>query len=496
MARPLMVVGTASHVGKSVIATALCRILYQEGYRVAPFKAQNMSLNSAVTPSGREIGRAQAAQAEACDVVPNEHMNPVLLKPTRDNVSQIVVQGRVWGDSSAVEYGQRTDTLWSYVTESYEYLAKRFDLLVMEGAGSPVELNLKPRDIANMRMALHANANVVLVADIDRGGVFASVVGTLSLMTEAERACVRGVIVNRFRGNPTLFEDGRRILEELTGIPVIGVVPYIQNLYIDEEDGVAIERSNVVITPRIQDVPMLQIAVIQLPHISNFTDLDPLFLEPDLHVFYATLPKDLANAHAIILPGTKNTMEDAAWLHTTGLGDSILQAAARGVQIFGICGGYQMLGRVVRDPHHVEASFDEIRGLNQLPIETTMLQEKQTHLVEGQLIAPFQNVSVNGYEIHMGSTVLDEGASPFAQRLDGSVDGAMANGGDVVGTYLHGIFHNDDFRSRWLNRLRVKHGMAQRPIATSLQFVRAAEYDRLADVVRANIDVDAIRSWL
>jgi adenosylcobyric acid synthase len=500
VAKSLMVMGTASNVGKSVLCTALCRILVQDGYRVAPFKAQNMSLNSAVTPTGREIGRAQAVQAAACGIAANEHMNPVLLKPTSLDKSQVMLQGRVYETTSARAYFQeRTGEIWDAVVESYEYLAARYDVLVIEGAGSPVEMNLKSRDIANMRTAELADADVLLVADIERGGIFAAVVGTLQLLSARERARIRGVIVNKFRGDRSLFDDGVRLLEELTDVPVLGVIPHLRDLGIEEEDSVALdERRYRSASSDAPDREAVRIAVIQLPHISNFTDFDPLFLEPGVHAYFCRRPEDVGAAHAVLLPGTKNTMEDLQWLRETGFVDVLAQRRAEGAVVFGVCGGYQMLGKEVRDPEGHESSIPVCKGLDWLPVVTTLEREKTTVLVQGHLEGAFAPIPVSGYEIHMGQSLGLSGYQPFAtvrQTTDDVTrpDGAVNADGTVMGTYLHGIFDNDAFRQAWLNQVRERFGISP-PVSSELSMAstRAQAFDRLATVVREHLEMDAV----
>ncbi|WP_067618324.1 cobyric acid synthase [Alicyclobacillus acidiphilus] len=501
MAKAIMVVGTSSGVGKSVLCTALCRLLQQDGRRVAPFKAQNMSLNSAITPSGREIGRAQAVQAEACRIAPNEHMNPVLLKPTSARASQVVVQGRVLGTQT--DFADGTDGLeylWSRVEESFRLLADEFDVIVIEGAGSPVEMNLKARDIANMRTAALADADVVLVADIDRGGVFAYVYGTIALLTPEERGRVKGVVINKFRGDPALFEDGKRLLESYTGIPVIGVIPYLGDLEIDEEDSVALagpryrgERS--------EDAQTLRIRVVALPYMSNFNDFDPLFAEPAVSVQFCRHVREAADAHVVILPGTKNTLLDLQWMKATGWFDAIASSHGRGTHIVGVCGGYQMLGREVADPDGIESANGEIlRGLGLLPVRTVWHSEKTTVLVDGIATLPEGEVPIRGYEIHMGVSTYVEGATPFARvRADSDtkwrVDGAIADGGRVIGTYVHGLFDHDVFRTAWLDMVRTAHGLS-RPAGevapVPYQARREANYDRLANLLREHVDLSVL----
>lgn len=494
-----MVVGTASNAGKSILCTALCRILTQDGLSVAPFKAQNMSLNSAVTPSGREIGRAQAVQAEACGIAPNEHMNPVLLKPTGQHKSQVVLQGRVYETKTAKDYfRERTGAIWDAVVESYTFLSARYDLLVIEGAGSPVEMNLKPRDIANMRTAELADAVVVLVADIDRGGIFASVVGTLQLLNEAERKRVQGIVVNKFRGDRSLFDDGVQLLESYTGIPVLGVIPLIADLDIEEEDSVALDDIRYH-TRKDSDKNCLQVVIVQLPHMSNFTDFDPLFLEPSVSVYFSKSPEDITFAHVVILPGTKNTMDDLAWLHQTGWATKIDALVKDGAFVFGICGGYQMLGHTVFDPHGVESSIGQVSGLGYLPVNTTLLAEKATILVQGEIVAQYarQKLRVQGYEIHMGKTTPLAGYLPFAsvqseQDLVGRFEGAISETGAIVGTYLHGILDNDAFRAAWLGTTRCRFGLAPVESNLSMNAQRSAAYDRLAEIVRTHLNMNVL----
>lgn len=500
MAKSLMVMGTASNVGKSILCTALCRIFVQDGYKVAPFKSQNMSLNSAVTPTGREIGRAQAVQADACGIAANEHMNPVLMKPTGNNQSQIVLQGRVYTTQSARDYfAQRNSEIWDAVVESFNYLALRYEILVIEGAGSPVEMNLKSREIANMRTAELAQADVLLVADIDKGGIFASLVGTMQLLMESERARVKGIIINKFRGDRSLFEDGVRLIEEYTGVPVLGVIPYIRDLGIEEEDSVALENHrNGVGRSNEADGDAIHIAVIQFPHISNFTDVDPLFLESGVHTYFCRKPEEVGNAHAIILPGSKNTIDDLHWLGESGMIEVIDQRRRAGAVVFGICGGYQMLGTQVRDPDGQESNVPVRYGLNWLPIVTTLQREKITVLVQGHLASFYAAIPVSGYEIHMGRSIGLLDYQPFASirtspeeelRMDGAVNVEKT----VMGTYLHGIFDNDLFRQKWLADVRSRFGLKSANASQwSMVDTRAQAFDRLAQVVREHLNINLL----
>jgi adenosylcobyric acid synthase len=500
MAKSLMVLGCASDVGKSVLCAGLCRIFAQSGWAVAPFKAQNMSLNSAITPSGREIGRAQAVQAEAAGILPNEHMNPVLLKPTSDYRTQVVLQGRVFGHVSAQQYFYGTkDELWHAIVESYQYLADRYDLIVMEGAGSPVEMNLKDRDIANLRIAEMADANILLVADIERGGVFASIVGTLALMAPHERCRVKGLVINKFRGDPELFRSGVAWLEEYTGIPVLGVIPYLPHLGLEAEDSLALKSDQYqVAKPSIPNA--IRIVVALLPHLANFTDLDPLFLEQDVEIWFDQDPASVSEGvDAVILPGTKNTMDDLQWLNERGWTATIQKFADQGGTVFGICGGLQMMGTRVLDPHGMESSSAEIGGLGLFSYETVLTAEKQTRLVEGEIVlTPFYGMKVKGYEIHMGETNGVPAAQIFSRvhsQGHNWGDGVGTADGALVGTYLHGIFHNDVFRTAWLNRLRQKKGIAPLNIRL-IDTVKSLAYDQWADHLRAHLAWDYLHQWL
>ncbi|QSO47495.1 cobyric acid synthase [Alicyclobacillus mengziensis] len=504
MTRSLMVVGTSSNVGKSILAAALCRILTQDGHRVAPFKAQNMSLNSAVTPSGREIGRAQAVQAEACGILSNEHMNPVLLKPTGNMQSQIVLQGRSMGTRSAKDYFyDEKELLWKAVVESYQFLAQRHDIIVIEGAGSPVEMNLKQRDMANMRTAQMADAGVLLIADIDRGGVFASIVGTLQLLDPDEKRLVKGILINKFRGDARLFDEGRRWLEDYTGVPVLGLIPYIPNLAIDEEDSVGMSGDRYHQAKAIRNG--IRVGIVQLPYISNFTDFDPLFLEPGVDASFCTQPEDLNHVDAIVIPGTKSTLMDLSWLHDNGWAASIQRSVQGGAHVLGICGGYQMLGIEVHDPEHLESEIDTSSGLGFFDAVTTMYADKTTVLVEGEFAGEFTGIPVKGYEIHMGVTKFSGTRNPLAMTYrvysdgvhtspsDSPIpEGQISTDGRITGTYLHGLLHNDIFRNAWLNRIRRNKGLPLQEKVTNVRAVRSEEFDRLAQVVRTHLDMSKL----
>ncbi|HHV61238.1 MAG TPA: cobyric acid synthase [Firmicutes bacterium] len=555
-AKALMIQGVASNVGKSVLVTALCRIFAQDGYRVAPFKAWNMALNSYVTRDGLEIGRAQGVQAEAAGVEATGDMNPFLLKPKGNMTSQVIMRGKPWADVDAGE-GRRdfVNVALPVIEESLGRLRTQFDVIVIEGAGSPAEINLRDRDVANMKVAKMANAPVLLVADIDRGGALAAIVGTLALLPEDERGLVAGSVLNKFRGDFEILRPGIEILERRTGKPVVGVVPYIDEPLIDEEDSVSIERlasleGAAAVT--YAATPAVEIVVIRLPHISNFTDFDALAREPGVRLRYVregeplSAPPGASSPDAIIIPGTKNTISDLSYLREAGYAAEILELVRRGAQVIGICGGYQMLGRVLRDPYHTEANTeglagrvngggapDEVPGLGLLPTETTFYPGKRTVRVRGRVIArvgwlgELAGEEISGYEIHMGRTTLVGGAAPIFQVRDdiGSQDeargrdqdameasgkpvgggdiasdhgvtfeGAVSPDGLVMGTYLHGIFDNDGFRRAFVNHLRRKKGLSPLPRmdGMSSRALRELNFDKLAALVRKGLNMDML----
>ena len=494
----LMLQGTSSSVGKSLLVAGLCRVFRQDGLRVAPFKAQNMSLNSYVTPEGHEIGRAQVVQAEAAGLAPHVDMNPILLKPEADARSQVVLMGKPWKSLPAGTYYQHKGELWPAVTAALDRLRARYDLVIAEGAGSPAEINLRAGDIVNMAVALYAQAPVLLIGDIDRGGVFASLVGTLILLAPEERALVRGLIINKFRGDIALLQDGLRMLEERAGVPVLGVVPYLHDLAIAEEDGVYLERGGQ--GPRVADPATVDVAAIHWPRISNFDDFDALKLEPGVTVRWVTRPDELGHPHAIILPGSKNTLADLTWLRERGLAERIVALARSGTAVVGICGGYQMLGTRLIDPHGVDGHrpggvpAGEMQGLGLLPVETTFYAEKATYQARARVVAragflaQAAGVEVSGYEIHMGDTrspqpvfAITRRGEEDRQRPDGAVDAS----GRILGTYLHGLFDTPGFRRAWLKSL----GWQGEGEAFELRRVREAAYDRLAQALRAGLDM-------
>jgi len=499
-ARPIMLQGTASHVGKSILVAALCRIFKEHGLRVAPFKSQNMALNSFVTLDGGEIGRAQAFQAEAAGLEPTVDMNPILLKPTSDTGSQVVIHGKVYANMKAKEYHKFKKEAAKYVIESYRRLAQKNDVIVIEGAGSPAEINLRENDIANMGLAEMVDAPVILIGDIDRGGVFASLIGTLELLTPVEKKRIKGFIINKFRGDFELLKPGIDFLEDKTGLPVFGIVPYLKDIKLPDEDGVALEGKRQEAGGRRQE--KINIVVTKLPRISNFTDFDPFRFEPDIYVQYVTEPAELDGADAIIIPGSKNTLEDMEWLRRGGLADAIIRYAKNGGRVIGICGGFQMLGRIVKDPHGVESHCKETKGLGLLDVETILEREKRTYQVAAT-VSPLPPLAkgdrgdyrVKGYEIHMGETA-GEG-KPFSiitQRNSAAVkreDGAVSKDGRIWGTYIHGIFDNDEFRTIFLNNIGAGRGLPEKDVI-AFKDKKGDCIRVIAEAVRTGIDLQKL----
>ena len=492
-----MVQGTGSSVGKSLLATGLCRIFRQDGYSVAPFKAQNMSLNSFVTTDGAEIGRAQAVQAQAAGVLPTADMNPVLLKPEADYRSQLIVMGRPAGHIDSKRFNEPKPGLWEAVTGALDRLRAEFDMVVIEGAGSPAEINLRRGDIVNMEVALYARSPVLLVGDIDKGGVFASLYGTMMLIAPEERELVAGSVISKFRGDVSILRPGLRDLEELTGAPVLGIVPYFHDIYVPEEDSPG-GRSTV--RP---DGALLDIAVIALPHISNFDDFDPLDQEPGVGLRYVRTTRDLGRPDMVIIPGTKTTITDLGTLRESGLAEAVLSLARDGASVVGICGGFQMLGRAVYDPEGVESRRGEVAGLGLLPVVTRFDSHKETHQVSGRVAADrglvdgARGLEFEGYEIHMGSSeAQDAGPAPFelSRRAGGQAakgDGAISADGWTLGTYVHGLFHNAELRRRILGNLAERKGVVLP--RSDAPFSQSAEYDKLAELLRESLDMDAVR---
>ena len=495
--RALMFCGTASDVGKSVLAAGFCRILRNRGIAVAPFKSQNMALNSFATPEGGELGRAQAVQAQACRIPPHTDMNPILLKPNSDTGSQVIVQGKVIGNMSVKEYNSYKPEAFAKVAESFDRLGSAYEFIVIEGAGSIAEINLKANDIANLRIAEMADCPCVLVADIDRGGVFAQIVGTMELLEPPEKERVKGIIINKFRGDPSLLKPGIDFVEKRTGVPVLGVVPCFSHFRIPEEDSVALEKRRKKGQGAMSNKGKVSIGVIRFPRISNYTDFDPLEAEPDVELRYIENAAELDGLDILILPGSKSTIGDLQFLHKNGLFGPIQTFHG---PVVGICGGYQILGRRILDPHGVESSIGEAEGLGLLDVETVMLPEKETHQVEGRLLpagatqAPGCTESLSGYEIHMGSTTLSLSARPFAEltRLSGGdaavLDGAVSAEGRVFGTYLHGLFDSHGFRTAFLNRIRLEKGLP----TLSGDCRRDDPFDLLADHLERHLDMDRL----
>ena len=501
-ARVIMVQGTASSVGKSTLTAALCRILRQDGWNVAPFKAQNMSLNSFVTADGGEMGRAQVVQAEAACVEPTVDMNPILLKPEGHSRSQVIVHGVPMSTLEAVDYFARKDTMWPAVAESLDRLRAEYDVVVIEGAGSPAEVNLKARDIVNMRVALYCDAPVLLVADIDRGGVFASVVGTLELLEPEERALIKAIVINKFRGDISLLTSGLTWLEERTGVPVAGVLPYYTDIRIPEEDSVALEKRR---SMKDKTDYAIDVAVIALPHISNFDDFDPVEQEAGVRLRYVEEDDALGTPDLIILPGTKTTMAALEYLKRRGLDREVVTAAQQGTPVIGVCGGYQILGQTLLDPEHVESTQAHADGLGLLPVSTTFLPDKTTHQVQGSvqashgLLAGAAGLPVTGYEIHMGRTVGEGIDAPFrinerSRSQCDELDGCMDASGNVLGTYMHGLFHNEALRRSILATLAAKKGVSLSLDGSVVS--REAEYDKLAELVRGTLDMRLVYAVL
>ena len=505
---PLMFAGTGSDVGKSIIAAAFCRIFRQDGYRPAPFKAQNMALNSYATPEGLEIGRAQAVQAEAAGVPCHTDMNPLLLKPQSDRTSQVVLNGKPIGSRGAYDYFRKEgrEELRREVCAAYDRLAQKYNPIVLEGAGSISEINLREVDLVNLPMAMYAGADVILVADIDRGGVFASVYGSVMLLTPEERKHVKGILINKFRGDIRLFESGVKMLEELCGIPVVGVVPYYKDIYIEEEDSLALATKSLQ-----AEQGKVNIAVVLLRHLSNFTDFNVLERDPRVHLFYTNNTDELAKADIIILPGSKSTLADLYELRRNGVAQAVIRAHREGTAVLGICGGYQLMGQEVLDPDHVEGEIERLPGLGLLPVSTRMTGEKVTRQVNFQLlescraVVPQGNSSpsifnnqpsvshfqLKGYEIHMGSTVPVEGASasPLNRLESGQCDGYIVDR-TCMGTYIHGILDNPEFIDFLLEPFASK--LSEEAETFNYRQFKEEQYDKLADHVRQHVNLPLI----
>lgn len=494
MAKTIMIQGTMSNAGKSLLTAGLCRIFRQDGYRVAPFKSQNMALNSYITSEGLEMGRAQVMQAEAAGIEPSVLMNPILLKPTNDTGSQVIVNGEVLGTMSARDYFKYKKNLVPDIMKAFRALAEKNDIIVIEGAGSPAEINLKTDDIVNMGMAKMADAPVLLAGDIDRGGVFAQLYGTVELLEPEERNRIRGLIINKFRGDKTILEPGIEMLEEKCGIPVVGVAPYL-DIQVEDEDSLT-ERFD-----RGQETGLIDIAVIRIPRISNFTDFNPLESIPGVSLRYVKHTSDLKNPDVIILPGTKNTMEDLRWLRESGMEALILKAADRGTLIFGICGGYQMLGETLSDPHGVEAG-GSMRGMGLLPMDTIFAEKKTRTQVTGRFLdldgdyETLSEVEFTGYEIHMGDSVRRNPAKPCTSVRD-EVTGKEKTEGtftrNVCGTYVHGIFDKEETALALIRAAGKKKGVdVSRMEGVDFASFKEQQYDILAAELRKHLDMKKI----
>ncbi|HSQ33474.1 MAG TPA: cobyric acid synthase [Peptostreptococcaceae bacterium] len=501
MGKSIMFQGTGSDVGKSVITAALCRILKQDGYKVAPFKSQNMALNSFITKEGLEMGRAQVYQCEAACIEPDVRMNPILLKPTTDKKAQVVFMGKVHNSLDAKSYDNYKPELIKKITETYKSLEDEYEVIVLEGAGSPAEINLRDRDVVNMGMAQISNSPVVLIADIERGGVFASIYGTLGLLTEDERKRIKGVIINKFRGDIDLLTPGIKMIEDITNVPVLGVIPY-SNIRIEDEDGLSQRFKNKNTNKKGQ----VNIEVLYLPHVSNFTDFNVFETQEDVNLRYVLRGESIGNPDILIIPGSKNTIEDLIYLRESGLEQEIKDLQKKDKLIFGVCGGYQILGKKLYDPKGIECGIKEIEGIGLLDIETIFKEEKVTTQVEaviqnnvGGYLSGLESINVEGYEIHMGDSVVGESCiylDKIIRRNNEStkhLEGAINIEGNVVGTYIHGIFDNINFTRALLNNVRKRKGLQEiESNINSFTEFKEQEYDKLANIVRANIDMDEI----
>jgi adenosylcobyric acid synthase len=495
--KAIMVVGTTSHAGKSLLTAALCRILSRQGWRVTPFKGQNMALNSYVTSTGGEIGHAQAVQAWAAGIMPRVEMNPILLKPQGDMTSQVILKGRAVGRVGAAEYYEQFfDVGWQAIEESLQRLSEEFDLVICEGAGSPAEINLKHRDLTNMRIARYLNAPTILVVDIERGGAFAHVVGTLELLDPEERALVKGIIINKFRGQQSILQSGIDWLQERTGIPVVGVIPWMDQAFPAEDSLSLVDRNSS--HPNSE----VSISVVRFPRISNFTDFDPLESEPSVTVKYISLKDSLGYPDAVILPGSKTTIADLVAMQRTGMAEAIQNYAAAGGTVLGICGGFQMMGRMLADPEGVEGQEGRYKGLGLVPLKTIITGQKVARQRVVTSNYPQAGLPVTGYEIHQGrshlmDTEAEAGGVAYKPLFDDPNLGVVDVTQSVWGTYLHGIFDNGPWRRAWLNRLRQQRGLKSLPTGISnYREQREAMLDSLADEVKQHLDLTPILAHL
>jgi adenosylcobyric acid synthase len=501
MSKCIMIQGTASSVGKSLITAGLCRVFKQDGYKVAPFKSQNMALNSFITKEGREMGRAQVVQAEAAGLEPLVEMNPILIKPTADTKAQIIINGDVYGNLTAMEYHNLKPKLREMISGIYKKLVQKNDIVVIEGAGSPAEINLRENDIVNMGMAEIADAPVILVGDIDKGGVFASLAGTMLLLNEDEKKRIKGVIINKFRGDYEILKPGIKMLEDIIKIPVLGVLPYL-DINIDDEDGFLAEKYEGKRTAVVKDI---DIAVIRLPHISNDTDFNVLDNVPGVNVRYVGKLLDMLKPDMVIIPGTKNTIEDLLFIRDSGLEEEIIRLNANGIPVFGICGGYQMLGTDISDPQYTESSIVNIKGMGLLNASTVFQAKKTMTRVEAGIVKGYgimdglEDCKISGYEIHMGTTDFAAGCIPYLiinnvlGEKETKIDGLGNEAGNVFGTYIHGIFDSFDFTVGLINNLRKRKGL--NTIDNTIQPLakyKEEQYDKLADMLRKHLDIGKV----
>ena len=484
----LMIVGTSSGAGKSLFVTALCRIFYKDKYKVSPFKSQNMALNSYITKDGKEMGRAQVVQAEASGLEPDVNMNPILLKPSTMNKIQIIVCGKSIGNMSGVEYNQYKKNLIPILKKTYSKIENENDIVVIEGAGSPAEINIKEEDISNFAMARIADAPVILIADIDRGGVFASIYGTIMLLNEEDRKRIKGIVINKFRGNKEVLKSGFEIIENLTGVKTLGVIPYT-DIDIEDEDSLSEKYKSFKLT---KNSNKIKISVIKLKHISNVTDIDALSIYNDVEIQFVSERSQIGNEDLIIIPGSKNTIDDLKWIKKSGIAKEIIKRARTETIIFGICGGFQILGNKVKDPYHIEGDIEELNGLGLLDLETIMENEKTLVQYKGKLVVDngilkiLNNFEIKGYEIHQGITNGNEKNLTTDNRT------IFVNRDNIIATYLHGIFDNKDFTDTLLNEIRRRKGLEEVNNNISYEEYKLKEFDKLEKLVRENVDIDEI----
>lgn len=488
--KAIQICGTGSDVGKSIIAAGLCRIFLQDGYTVAPFKSQNMSLNSYVTHDAKEIARSQVVQAQASRIEPDVNMNPILLKPTNDMGSQVVLMGKPIGNMHAREYEINKKKFLQIVQKSLDKLRDEYEIVVIEGAGSPAEINLKENDIVNLKMAEYADAPVILIGDIDKGGVFAWLIGTLALLTEQEKKRVKGLIINKFRGDISLLQSGLDFLEEYTGIKVLGVLPYFKDINIAQEDSVFLDKYQV---KKVESEKVIRIAVIKLPQLSNFTDFEPFFLEPDVQLSFVAQAEKLNDSDVIIIPGSKNTIKDLKFLKDTGLAAKIqmIMQNSENTKLIGICGGYQMLGQMIQDNNNIESDTKEIAGLGYIPMQTKINPKKTLNRINAKHFNSGKNIF--GYEIHHGESTFTEKVNALFEIVEKNgekivyKEGFLSNDGSIMGSYIHGLFDADDFRRYFINQVRTIK--KYKPLSIMSSYNQDLEFDKLAKLLRENLDL-------